>query len=269
MEKLIITVAPTGNVPTKELNPNVPITPDEIAECVYKCWQLGAAVAHIHARDGAGKPTSDPEVFKQIVEKIKAKCDIIIQLSTGARAGKTAEERGACIDLKPEMASLATGSSNFPTSVNSNSPALVEYLAQKMLDNNTKPEIEVFDSAMITNADYLAKKGLIKTPMQFNLVMNVPGSIKGSPKNLMHLIESLPEGSTYTVSGIGKSHAQMTAMGLVLGGHVRVGLEDVLELEKGKPTSNEELVKRVVDLAKVYGREIATPDEARKILNLK
>ncbi len=269
MDKLIITVAPTGNVPTKEHNPNVPITPDEIAECVHRCYQKGAAVAHIHARDVEGKPTADPKVFKEIIEKIKAKCNIIIQISTGARAGKTAEERGAALDLKPEMASLATGSSNFPTGMNANSPQLIEYLAKKMLDNNIKPEIEVFDCAMISNAEYFARKGLIKTPMHFNLVMNVPGSIKGTPKNLLHLVESLPRGSTWTVCGIGNKNLQMTSMGLVLGGHVRVGLEDVLEYEKGVPASNEMLVERIVRLAKEFNRKIATPDEAREILGLK
>jgi 3-keto-5-aminohexanoate cleavage enzyme len=138
-----------------------------------------------------------------------------------------------------------------------------------MLDNNIKPEIEVFDCAMISNAEYFARKGLIKTPMHFNLVMNVPGSIKGTPKNLLHLVESLPRGSTWTVCGIGNKNLQMTSMGLVLGGHVRVGLEDVLEYEKGVPASNEMLVERIVRLAKEFNRKIATPDEAREILGLK
>lgn len=267
--KLIVTIAPTGNVPTKKDNPNVPITPDEIAESVYRCYQEGAAVAHIHARDKEGKPTADPEVFREIIEKIRAKCDIVIQISTGARGGTTMEERGAPIDLKPEMASLATGSSNFPNKVNSNPPELIEYLCKKMLENDVKPEIECFDLAMITNAEYLAKKGLLKTPMHFNLVMNVPGSIKGTPKNLFHMIEMLPRGSTFTVMGVGKAHLQMTALGLILGGNVRVGLEDVLEYAPGVPATNEDLVKRIVRLARDYGREIATPDEAREILGLK
>lgn len=269
MDKLIITVAPTGNVPTKKDNSYLPVTPDEIAEDVYRCYLEGAAIAHLHARGKDGQPTTNLEVFKQIVEKVKAKCDIVIQISTGARGGKTVEERAAPLDLKPEMASLATGSSNFPTSVNANAPELIEYLCKKYLENNIKPEIEAFDVAMISNAEFLAKSGLIKTPMHFDLVMNVPGSIKGTPKNLFHMIEILPKDSTFSVMGVGNAHVQMIILGLVLGGHVRVGLEDVLEYSKGVPASNVELVKRAVRLSREYGREIATPNEARMILGLK
>ena len=268
MEKLIVTVAPTGNVPTKELNPYVPITPDEIAEDMYQCWKEGASVAHLHARGKDGLPTADATVFREIIEKLRAKCDIITQISTGARGAKSMEERAAPLDLKPEMASLATGSSNFPASVNANSPELIEYFSQKMLDNGIKPEIEAFDVAMISNAEFLAKRGLIKTPMQFNLVMNVPGSVKGTPKNLFHMVEILPKDSTFTVMGVGNAHVQMITLGMVLGGHVRVGLEDVLEYSKGVHASNVELVKRAVRIAQAYGREIATPDEARQILGL-
>lgn len=268
MDKLILTVAPTGNVPTKKDNPNVPITPDEIAEDVYQCYREGAAIAHLHARGRNGQPIADPEVFKEIIEKVRARCDIIIQISTGARGGKTMEERAAPLDLRPEMASLATGSSNFASGVNANPPELIEYLCRKMLANGIKPEIEAFDVAMISNAEFLAKKGLIKTPMHFNLVMNVPGSIKGTPRNLWHMIDILPQGSTFTVMGVGSVHIQMITLGIALGGHVRVGLEDVLEYSPGVSASNVELVKRAVRLATEYGRQIATPDEARKILGL-
>jgi len=268
MNKLIVTIAPTGNVPTKEENPNVPLTPDEIAEDVCRCCQEGAAIAHLHARDKNGRPTADPEVFEEIVGKIRAKCDIIIQISTGARGGKTMEERGAPLDLKPEMASLATGSSNFVAGVNANPPELIEYLCRKMLDNGIKPEIEAFDVAMISNAEFFAKKGLIKAPMHFNLVMNVPGSIKGTPKNLLHMREILPEGSTFSVTGVGNAHVQMITLGIALGGHVRVGLEDVLEYSRGVLPSNGELVRRAVRISTAYGREIATAGEARRILGL-
>ena len=267
MEKMIITVAPTGNVPTKQNNPQVPITPDEIAEDIYQCYLAGASVAHIHARDGYGKPTTEPAVFKDIADRVKSKCNIIIQMSTGARGG-TPQERGACLELKPEMASLATCSSNFSSSVNYNPPDLIKSLAQKMLENSIKPEVEVFDTAALYFAEYLASEGLLKKPLHYNLVMNVPGSIKGSPKNLFFLLESLPDYCTWTVSGIGKSHQQITGLAIVLGGNVRVGIEDVIELEKGFPVSNILLVKRVVDLAKAYGRKIADANEARAILGL-
>lgn len=269
-EKLIITIAPTGNVPTKELNPSSPLSVDEIVADIKKCQAAGAAVAHIHVRDEDLKPTSDRSLFEQVVARIEEeKIDIIVQLSTGARGGEnTVEWRGQMLDLPVDMASLSTGSSNFPTSVNANSPALIKALAEKMQKHNIKPEIEIFDVGMIKGAEFMARKGVIDTPMHFNLVMNVPGSIPGNPRNLMFLKESLPAGSTFTVSGIGKSQVQMTTMAILLGGHVRTGLEDVIEYSPGVPATNEMLVQRVVRLAEELGREVATTTEAREILGL-
>lgn len=268
MEKLIVTVAPTGNVPTRETNPLLPVTPDEIAEEAYRCCQAGAAIVHIHARDQNAKPTADPQVFKTIMEKVRQKCDIIIQLSTGARAGKTAVERGACIDLRPEMVSLATGSSNFARSVNYNPPDLIKDLAIRMTDNGVKPEVEVFDLSALEYAVYLAGKGVLKEPMHINLVFDVPGSMRGTPRNLFFLAENLPAGCTWSVTSIGRSHRQLSALALVLGGHVRTGIEDGPIIEEDKPLSNVELVQRVVKLAAAYGREVATPAEARSMLGL-
>lgn len=268
MEKLIITVAPTGNVPTRDKSPYVPLTPDEIAEDVYLSYRAGAAVAHLHARDRNGLPTADPVVFEEIVARVRAKCDIIIQLSTGARAGKTAAERGACIDLGPEMASLTTGSSNFARSVNYNPPELIKELAGRMVEKGVKPEIEVFDLSALEYALFLVGKGLLKEPLHINLVLNVPGSLQGNPRNLFYLIESLPADCTWSVTSIGKSHRQLSALAIILGGHVRTGLEDLLWLEEGKLISNSELVARLADLASLYGRKTATPAEARKMLNL-
>lgn len=268
MQKLMITIAPTGNVPTKADNPHVPITPAEIAEDVYQCYQAGASIAHLHARDNEGRPTADPMVFAEIIRCIKDKCDIVIQISTGARGGTSMEERAAPLALEPEMASLATGSSNFPYQINANSPELITHLCKVMLERNIKPEIECFDVAMITNGEYLANKGLLKTPMHFNLVMNVPGSVKGTPKNLFHMVEMLPDDATFSVMGVGNAHVQMVALGLALGGGVRVGLEDVLYYKPGVYATNLMLVERVVAMAKAYGREIASPDEARDMLGL-
>lgn len=269
MDKVIITVAPTGNVPTRETCSDLPVTPAEIAEDVYRCYIAGASVAHIHARDKDGKPTADANAFKPIIDKIREKCDIIIQLSTGARAGKSAAERGACILLKPEMASLSTGSSNFSRTVNYNPPGLIKELAGRMFELGVKPEIEVFDISALEYAVYLAEKGLIKQPMHINLVFGVPGSMGGIPRNLFFLLESLPAGCTWSVTSIGKSHRQLSALAIVLGGHVRTGLEDLLELEQGCPVSNLQLVERVAALGRAYGREPATAAEARKILGLK
>ncbi len=266
-EKTIITIAPTGNVPTRELNPHTPVTPEEIALDIYRCYQEGASVAHIHARDEKGHPTADPAVFEEIIARIREKCDIIIQLSTGARGGSR-QERGGCIGLRPEMASLTTGSSNFPAGVNYNPPDLIEELARKMQEFGVKPELEIFDLSMIDGAAKLLKKGLLKNPLHFNLVLNVPGSLKGTPRNLFLLKESLPTQCTWTVSAIGKSHKQLVALALILGGNVRVGLEDVLQLKEGRPVSNLELVKNAREMAEMLDTEIAGPDEARVTLGL-
>lgn len=269
MGKLIITVAPTGNVPTVEKVPSLPLSPAEIAEDIFSCYQAGAAIAHIHARGQDGLPTADPEIFSEIAERVKEKCDIIIQFSTGARAGKSAAERGACIDKNPEMASLTTGSSNFADSVNYNSPELIKELALRMKQQGVKPEIEVFDLSALEYANHLVKQGLLQAPLHINLVLGVPGSISGTPRNLFFLLENLPPASTWTVTSIGKSHNQLSALAIVLGGHVRTGLEDVIELEKGQPISNPQLVNRLTDIARVYDRDMATPKEARKLLGLK
>lgn len=269
-DKLIITAAITGNVPTKEMNPNTPVTVEEIIEDIIKCREAGAAVAHIHVRDEEGNPTCDRELFKQVVDGLKEKeCDIIVQVSTGARGGgNTLEWRGQMLDLDVDMASLSTGSSNFINQVNANSFELIRELADKMYSNNIKPEIEAFDLGMIDNTFFLMKEGVLKPPLQFNLVMNVRGSAFGTPRNLLHMVESLPEGSTFTVSGIGPSQLPMTTMSILLGGHVRTGLEDTILYDKGVLASNQMLVERVVRIAKELGREIATPEEARKILSM-
>lgn len=265
---LIITVAPTGNVVSRAANPHLPVTPEEIATDVYRCYLAGASVAHLHARDAGGRPTGDPALFKEIVCRIREKCDIVIQLSTGPRGGKSAAERAACLALEPEMASLATGSSNFSTTVNYNPPDLIKKLAREMKARGIKPEIEVFDLSALEQAIYLAGKGLLMEPLHVNLVLHVPGSLRGTPRNLFYLVESIPPGWTWTVSGIGSSHRRLSALGLALGGHVRTGIEDVPTLGQDRPASNLELVEWVAGLANAYGRVPATPAEARAILSL-
>jgi 3-keto-5-aminohexanoate cleavage enzyme len=271
MVKLIITVAPTGNVPTKEMNPNVPMTPADIAAQIYECWKEGAAVCHIHTRDKDGLPTSDVDVNRAVTEELdKYKdCNIIRQLSTGGRAGKTYHERGQMICVAPDMASLATGSSNFPTRANLNDPETVSYLAGEMKKYGVKPEIEVFDSAMIDAAVRLCEHGEISAPMHFNFVLGMRGSLPARAKTLFYLYESLPPGSTWGVSVIGKEHVDLSVIAMALGGHVRVGLEDNIYYSKGVLATNVALVKRMVNIAKAIGRDVATPAEAREILSLR
>jgi 3-keto-5-aminohexanoate cleavage enzyme len=268
--KVILTIAPTGNVPTKELTPHVPMTPREIAADAYACWKEGAAVVHIHTRDKEGIPTSDVAVNREVMDELDKypDCDIIRQVSTGGRAGKNYVERGQMICLSPDMASLATGSSNFPTKGNYNDPETVSYLAGEMMKYNVKPEIEVFDTAMIWNAIRMAEKGDIKSPLHFNIVLGVGGSQPATVEALMYCYQHLPKGCTWGVSAIGKEHVKLSTIALALGGNVRVGIEDNIYFSKGVLATNLALLQRMKDIALAMGKEIATPSEARTILGL-
>lgn len=269
MEKLIITVAPTGNLPTRELTPHVPLTAAEIAADIAACHAAGAAICHIHARDDAGRPTHEVKYFAAILGELdKTGCPIVRQISTGGRAGKTPEARAEGLTLNPLSASLTTGSTNFPNMAYVNDPALVDYLAGVMRERNIKPELEIFDVAMIANALDLKKRGLLKEPLQFNLVMGIKGAIPATPKNLLFLVDSLPPGAVWSVSIIGPEHVRLSMMAMAMGGHVRVGVEDNIWLSKGVLATNVAQVERIAALARAMGREIATPDEAKKILGL-
>lgn len=271
MEKLIITAAICGAEVTKEHNPNVPYTVLEIATEAEKAYTAGASIIHLHVREDDGTPTQNRERFKACMEAIKERCpDAIVQPSTGGAVGMSNEERLQPVDLRPEMATLDAGTCNFGgDDVFVNTENTIKEFGQKMIELGVKPEIEVFDKGMIDMAIRLQKKGFIKTPMHFNFVMGVNGGITATPRDLVFMEGSIPAGSTFTVSGIGRSEFQMAAMAIIMGGHVRVGFEDNVYIEKGIPAkSNAELVERVVRIAKELGRAIATPKEARKILGL-
>ncbi|MEK6266127.1 MAG: 3-keto-5-aminohexanoate cleavage protein [Clostridium sp.] len=271
MEKLIITAAICGAEVTKEHNPNVPYTVLEIAAEAEKAYNAGASIIHLHVRRDDGTPTQDRERFKACIEAIKTRCpNVIVQPSTGGAVGMSNSERLQPVDLRPEMATLDAGTCNFGgDDVFVNTENTIKEFGQKMIELSVKPEIEVFDKGMIDMAIRLQKKGFIKSPMHFNFVMGVNGGISATPRDLVFMEGSIPEGSTFTVSGIGRYEFQMAAMAIVMGGHVRVGFEDNIYIEKGIPAkSNAELVQRVVRLAKVLGREIASPSEAREILGL-
>jgi 3-keto-5-aminohexanoate cleavage enzyme len=267
MEKLIITIAPTGNVPTKDMTPHVPVTPEEIANDIMACYEKGASVAHIHARNEGGAPTCGIKYFAETVQLLdKAECPIVKQISTGARGGKTGEARAAALALKPLSASLASGSSNFPSSINANEPKLIEYMANVMLTENIKPEIEVFDVAMINNAVRLQQEGLISNgPLLFNLVLGVKGSLPATPRNLFFLVESLPPNAVWSVSVIGSQHVNLSVIAMALGGHVRVGIEDNIYYTKGVLATNTALVERIAAIAQSMGREPAAPQDVKRI----
>jgi 3-keto-5-aminohexanoate cleavage enzyme len=270
MDKLIITAAICGAEGSKDDNPNLPITPEELASEAQKAYDAGASIIHLHVRDDNGEPTQSYEVFRRTIDMIKNRCpDVIIQPSTGGAVGMTIEERMQPLDIDVEMATLTAGTVNFGDGVFYNSPEYIEAFAKKMRERKIKPEIEVFEVGMINNALGLVKRGLLEEPLHFDFVMGVPGGITGTVKNLLHMVESIPKGSTWTVAGIGRAELPLAAAAIILGGHVRVGFEDNLYYRyKQLAKSNAELVKRVVRLAAELEREVATPQEARKILKL-
>ena len=270
MEKLIITAALTGAEVTRDIQPNLPLTPEEIAQEAYDCFLAGASIVHVHARDAEGNPTQSYEVYKEIKERIEEKCNVIIQPSTGGATWHTADERLQPVELAPEMATLSTGTVNFGADVFMNTEEYMEKFAKRMKELGVKPEIEVFERGMIANALKLVKKGLVEKPLHFDFVLGVPGGCPGEVDDLLYMRNSIPEGSTWTVAGVGRYELPLSAIAITMGGHVRVGFEDNVYYSKGVlADSNAQLVERVVRLSKELGRKVATPDEARVILGLK
>ncbi|CAK7054948.1 MAG: 3-keto-5-aminohexanoate cleavage enzyme [Desulfovibrio sp.] len=271
MEKLIITVATTGAVTSKQDNPNLALHPKEIAASVYEAYQAGASVAHIHIRDDEGNPSMSVDKFRETVDLIRAKCDIILNLTTSGGRGipLTDEDRFAHFVLKPEMCSMDCGSINFGERIFENSPQFLRKLGKASIEANVKPEIEVFDTAMIDNALRLSKDGLIVTPLHFQFVLGVRGGMAATPENLLFLLGKIPAESTWSVIGVGRGHLPLATMAIHMGGHVRVGMEDNVIYKKGQlATSNAQFVERVVRLAEEFERPIATVAEARKLLSL-
>jgi 3-keto-5-aminohexanoate cleavage enzyme len=226
----------------------------------------------VHCRDQNENPTSDYQTFKEAVEKIRKRTHLIIMVSTSGIAANSDEERAQPLKTDPEMASLTTGSLNFagrkPSVVYVNTRETITYLAGHMLERNIKPELEAFDVGFIAQGIRLIKQGLVKEPPHFQLVMGVDGGIPASPENLIHMRNQLPHNATFVVAGVSKWQSPMAAMAILIGGHVRVGLEDNLLIARDKLARNEELVTQVRHLAEQLNREVATPDEARRILSL-
>jgi len=273
LKKLIINVALTGNFSMKSVNPNVPCSPEEIAQDVCRCFKAGATFFHIHGREEDGKPSCRRELYEEILAKIRKRCpEAMLGVTTSGRVFKTFEERSAVLDidgeLKPDFASLSLGSMNFPTEPSVNSPEMIEKLAQKMSKKSIRPELEVFETGMINHAAYLLRKGVLKAPLYFNLFFGIPGTMPGRMVDVVHQVSSLPQGSIWGASGGGRFQLPINTAAIIMGGHVRVGLEDNLYYDNAKTVlaTNEMLVKRVVRLAEELGRPIAGPEEARELL---
>ena len=269
MDKLIITAALTGAEVTRAQQPALPITPEEIADAAYACAQAGAAMVHVHARLPDGTPTQDKEMYRQIIAEVNKRCNVIVQVSTGGAVGMSPQERLAPVTLKPEMATLSMGTVNFGGDVFMNPPAEMEVFAAAMREHGVKPELEIFDSGMLTTASRWLKKGLLSGPQHFDFVLGIPGGMAGTPEALMYLRSQLPERATWTVAGIGPAQLPLGTLAIVLGGHVRVGFEDNVYYRKGElATSNAQLVARIARISRELDRDVATPDEARALLGL-
>ncbi|MFC1709609.1 3-keto-5-aminohexanoate cleavage protein [Candidatus Omnitrophota bacterium] len=274
--KFILNFTPTGMIPTKEMTPNVPVQPDEIAEQILEAAELGANMIHIHGRDKeTGQPTYKKEVYAEIINGIRKKNkDLVLCVSTSGRTHSEFGKRSECLDLtgelKPDFGSLTLSSLNFNKQASINTPDMIKALAKKMLDNKIKPELEAFDLGMINYANYLIKKGLIKPPYYFNLIL---GNIACAQANMLSLglmVKELPQNSIWSVGGIGDFQLTMNTMSIIAGGGVRTGLEDNIffDSERTLLATNKAIVKRLVDIAKVLGRTPYTHKEARIFLGV-
>ena len=272
MKKLIITAAITGSRITRDITPYIPYTPEEITTSCIECWNAGAAIVHIHVRDPkTGIGTQNLDLYRQVVNPLRDKTNLVLCLTTSGIAGRNLpiEERLVSLELKPELASFDAGSINLGGGVFSNPPEFLDQAAKKMKEMGVKPEIEIFDSGMIITALRMRKEGKLDDPLHFQFVLGTPWGAPATPKSLLHLYDYLPKDATWSVIGIGKSHMPMSMIGLVMGGHIRVGMEDNIYFRRGElAKTNAQFVERIVSIAKEYGRAVASPNEARELLGL-
>jgi 3-keto-5-aminohexanoate cleavage enzyme len=270
---VIIAVAITGSLPQKEDNPAVPITVEEQIDSTVEAFAAGATVVHVHVRDEEGKPSSDPEKFLAFQEGVNKHCPgMIVQFSTGGR-GRESSKRGGMLKYRPDMASLSTGSVNFPGMIYENHPELITELAASMLELNIKPEIECFDLSMLYTAYDMIQSGQLKDPVHIQFIFGMKGILPPRKEILEFEIEQLNKllpDSTWTAAGIGRHQLTLNKWALELGGHCRTGLEDNVRFDKERlAASNSELVTRVARMAtEDYDRPVATPAQARQLLSL-
>jgi uncharacterized protein (DUF849 family) len=301
MSKAIFTAAITGSIHTPTMSSYLPITPDEIANQAIEAYEAGATVAHLHVRNPEdGKPSPDVELYREILTKIKSKCDMVVCTTTGGSFGMTPEQRVAVVSTyKPELASCNMGSMNFALfpllekmkdfkyswekeyleftedHIFPNTFKSLRIFLKIFNENRTKPELEVYDTGMINNAAFLIEKGILKTPIYIQFVLGILGGIPATIENLVFLYETAckqigADNFIWSTCAAGKQQMPLCTTALLMGGNARVGLEDALWLDKGVPAkSNADLVKKIVRIAKEFGIEPATAAETRKMLGLK
>jgi len=275
LDKLIINVALTGIVPSKEQNPHLPLTPKEIVRDAERAHRLGASIVHIHARENDGNPSHRKEIYSDIIDGIRQRCDdLIITVSTSGRRTKDLSERMRVLELdgdrKPDMASLTLGSINFKEGYSLNPPESIIAMLESMRSSGIKPELEIFDTGMANYAKYLFKKDYLQGTYYCNLILGSMGTMSATPRNLIHLVDELPAYLIWAATGVGRFAFKTQCLSLSMGGHVRVGLEDGIYMDEYKRelATNEKLILRMRKVAEAIGREIATPGEVRSILNL-
>ncbi len=273
MDRLIITAAITGSRITRDIAPHIPYTPEEIVQSSIECWNAGASIVHIHVRDSkTGLGTQDFTLFQQVVNRLREQTDLVLCLTTAGIPGRNlpTKERLIPLELEPELASFDAGSINLGKGVFSNPPDFLDEAAKRMKEKGVKPEIEIFDSGMIVTALRMQQEGKLDEPLHFQFVLGTPSGAPATHKSFLHLYEHISKKSTWSIIGIGKSHLPISMIGLTMGGHVRVGMEDNIYYDKGAlATSNAQFVERIVRISKAYGREVASPDDTRTILGLR
>jgi len=272
MDPLIVSVGLTGSHITKAQTPAIPITPGEIVASAIEARRAGAAVLHVHVRDPhTGQGTQDPAVFRQVVEPLRERTDAILCLTTSGIPGRNLPtgERIAPLDLKPEMASFDAGSINMAGGIFLNTPDFLDALAAKAIACGVKLELECFDVGHVMTCLRYLKRGRIASPAHFQFVLGTPYGLPATARSLLHVTDLIPAGSTWSVIGVGRAQTEMAMLAMVMGGHVRVGLEDNIRYRPRElAESNAQLVERVVRIAGELGRPVATPDEARRLLGL-
>lgn len=270
-------MAQTGALVSKAQNPNIPEQPEEIAASAYDCYNEGAAIIHIHARDKDGVTTGSADVFRDIHEKIRKRCNAILQDSTGGGSNLTIEQRTECLEAYPEMASLNMGTMMRTMGAAKGTPFAntrddIEAFVTRMKQFGAKPEMEVYNMAMFREVNNLIEKGLVEKPYYVDLILGMAyqGALEGNPKIFPVYLQFLPDDTIFNSLGVGAAQTSVATLGMIFGGCVRVGMEDNIYYRKGElATSNAQLVARIVRIARDLGKEPATPDEARQILGLK
>lgn len=272
-DPVIITVAPTGPLTTRENHPGLPVTPAQIGEAVAEAAAAGAAVAHIHARDEHELPTADPGIYAEIAREIRARCDIVVQASTGVGLAVSWQDRLKILSseqVQVTMATLNPASMTFGRGTFSNPPEFVEQLAALMKERGIQPELELYDFGHVPLCLELVERGLVKRPLQFSFVMGVRGGMPGDPALLPTLVSMLPPDAIWQAIGIGRAQLPLSFAALALGGNLRVGYEDNVYFRKGElAKSNAQFVSRAVELVHAAGREVATSDYIRERLGVR